>query len=75
VPLPSQVPIGMSVELEQLAVPQLVPTGMEAQWLLPSQVRLLPQGWLALAPQPPCGSRLPPATAAQEPALPETLQA
>src|SRR5579863_6484961 len=63
----------MSVELEQLAVPQLVPTAVYAQWPLPSQVPLFPQ--LPLAAQPPCGSIAPPATGVQEPALPETLQA
>lgn len=73
-PLPSQDPIGTSVELEQLAVPQLVPTGMDAQRPLPSHVPLLPHGWLELAPQPPCGSALPATTGWQEPALPSRLQ-
>ena len=70
-PLPSQAPIGTSVEFEQLAVPQLVPTGMDAQWPLPSQAPLLPQ--LPLATHPPCGSMLPAGTGWQEPAFPERL--
>ena len=64
----------MSVEFEQLAVPQLVPTDMAAQWPAPSHLPLLPQGWPALIGQPPCGSALPAATGWQEPVLPVRLQ-
>ena len=74
VPLPSQAPIGVSVDPLQVAVPQLVPTAAFAHWPLPSQVPLLPQGWLALDPQPPCGSMLPAETGEQVPALPDELQ-
>lgn len=63
----------MSVETEQLAVPQLVPTAALAQLPLPSQVPVLPQ--VPLAAQRPCGSIALPATLVQVPALPETLQA
>lgn len=64
----------MSVDPLQVAVPQLAPTSTNAHWPLPSQLPLLPQGWLALTAQPPCGSALPAATGWQEPGLPERLQ-
>src|SRR5215831_88219 len=73
-PLPLQVPAGVSVEPLQVSVPQLVPTSTNAHWPLPSQVPLLPQGWLLLTAQPPCGSALPAATGWQAPGLPERLQ-
>lgn len=62
VPLPSHAPTGLLIDPLQLAVPQLVPTAAFAHWPSLPQVPLLPQGKLALAPQPPCGSRLPAAT-------------
>src|SRR5579871_1607264 len=74
-PAPSQAPTGVSVEAVQAAAPQLVPTAMFAQWPVPSQVPLLPQGELLLPVQPPCGSAALAETLVQVPALPITLQA
>ena len=71
-PIPSQAPIRLAVDPEQLAVPQLVPDPPLRHAPLPSQVPSFPQGGLATA-QEPCGSVFPAGTGWQEP-VPLRLQ-
>ena len=72
VPLPEQNAVGVKVLPLQEAEAQLTLGGACVQ-LPPVQVPVLPQ--VPLAPQWLCGSLTPSGTTAQEPALPETLQA
>ena len=73
VPAPSQLPALVAVPAVHDGEPQLVPAAAERQAPAPLHVPSNPQG--GAAAQPPCGSLVPAATAAQVPAEPTTLQA
>jgi hypothetical protein len=71
VPAPLQLPAFVKVDPLHEAVPQLVVAGAFAQFPLPSQRPVNPQGGLGV--QPPCGSIAPAMIGLHMPAMPATL--